>query len=394
MRAVRLLPLTWIGPVLFYLVIYWWFVPTSMRLAIPLCNPPWWVKVVIALPALASVFISKLSAEALCSCLSVVWVNRFHRVVAPTTFVVSLLLGLFVLRLFSPLIGIDAPSTRYVAMTFGGLMAFAWLQILKGALGIFANVDSYRRKSNSVVGPTAQELLESDSRAPILYLRSFQKEQVKATTLGRFSYLRTGTQGFYLFARRPTDFSSFIRKALVREYKRKLLDSNRSVHDEQMLFAEYFSNFGPYIAIGRPGESFESMDLGAAKLYVPNDYWQDKVIELIETSGAVVLEAASSEGLTWEIRQILDRLDPERLLIILPRNGAEYRDFCVFAEGIFPHPMPIEMPTTRLLMFDADWTPIPLEDGVPIVEDAVAPFMARLTGTEEIARETDEEPRV
>lgn len=351
------------------------------------------MKFVIALPALASVFISKLSAEALFSCLPVVWVNRFHRIVAPTSFVLSLLMGFFVLRLFSPLIGIDAPSPQFVAMTFGGLIAFAWLQTLKGASGIFAKVDSHRRKSNAVVGPTAQELLESDPRAPILYLRSFQNERAKATTLGRFSYLRTGTQGFYLFARRPTDFGRFFRKALAREYKRKLLDSNRSVHDEQMLFAEYFSDFGPYVAIGRPGESFESMDLGAAKLYVPDDSWRDKVIELIEASGAVVLEAAASEGLAWEIREIVGRLDPERLLIILPRNGAEYREFCIFAEGVFPHPMPVEIPTTRLLMFEADWTPISLEDGVPIVEDAVAPFMARLTGTGETARQTETESK-
>jgi len=182
-------------------------------------------------------------------------------------------------------------------------------------------------------------------------------------------------------ARRPKasdSFSAFLRKSLAREYKRKLLDSNRSVHDEQMLFAEYFSEFGPYIAIGRPGEAFESMDLGAAKYYVPDEAWSTKVVELINSSRAILIEAAETEGLSWEIREVLSRVAPEKVLLILPRNDADYREFCIFAAGLFPHPMPEELPNTRLLMFGADWSPIPLEDATMILEDAVQPFMDRL----------------
>jgi len=169
-----------------------------------------------------------------------------------------------------------------------------------------------------------------------------------------------------------------VRKALVREYKRKLLDSNRSAHDEQMIFADYFSEFGPYIAIGRPGESFESMDLGAAKYYVPDEEWASKVIELINSSGAILIEAAESKGLSWEIKQVLNQVAPEKVLLILPSTDVEYREFCMFSTGLFPYPIPERLPKTRLLMFGPVWSPILLENATMILEDAVKPFVERL----------------
>jgi len=252
-----------------------------------------------------------------------------------------------------------------------------WLNDLKRSLGIFAHTDAGKRRPRLIVGLSAPELLATDRRPPILYLRSFVRERSKATTLGRFGYIRNPA-GFYLTSRWPSAFSAFLRNSLVQEYKRKFLDSNRSVHDEQMLFAEYFSELGPYIAIGRPDEAFESMDLGAAKYYIPDEAWMTKVIELINSSAAIVIEAAESEGLSWEIREVLCRVAPEKVLLILPRNEADHREFCIFAAGLFPHPMPEELPSTRLLMFGANWLPIPLEDYTMVIEDSVRPFVDRL----------------
>jgi hypothetical protein len=141
---------------------------------------------------------------------------------------------------------------------------------------------------------------------------------------------------------------------------------------------ELFSDFGPYIAIGRPGEAFESMDLGSAKYYVPDEEWTTKVGDLINSSAAIVIEAAESEGLSWEIQEVVSRVVPEKVLLILPRNHADYREFRISAARLFPHPMPEEIPSTRLIMFGPDWYPIPLEDYTMILEDAVQPFVARL----------------
>ena len=375
------IPMTLPGPLLFYSVIYWWFVPASMRLDVPLISfPSTGLKIVASLCALPLMLFSRYSSEALASSLPERWTTYLHRIIAPASFLLSILSGLSALCLFTPLIGVPALPPPAVALIFGGLVLSRWLNNLKRGLGVFAHIDAGKRRPRLIVGLSAPQLLATDRRPPILYLRSFVRERSKATTLGRFGYIRNPA-GFYILARRPSaldDLSAFLRKMLVQEYRRKFLDSNRSVHDEQMLFAEYFSEFGPYIAIGKPDEAFENMDLGAAKYYVPDEAWTTKVVELINSSGAIVIEAAESEGLSWEIREVLCRVAPEKVLLILPRNEADHREFCIFAAGLFPHPMPEELPSTRLLMFGANWSPIPLEDYTMILEEAVRPFVDRL----------------
>lgn len=374
-------PKSFLGPALFYATLYWWFVPTSMRLDIPISYPSTGWKIVASLCVIPAFFISRLSSEALASSLPQSWTTSLHRIIAPASFASNLVATVLAVRLFAPVVGFSALPPKAVALVFSCFVLFAWMDICKRSLGIFARIDSANRRLPELAGLSAPELLATDARPPILYLRSFEGERSKATTLGRFGYIRRRTAGFYLVSRRPRDeesFSAFLRRTLAREYKMKLLDSNRSVHDEQTLFAEYFSDFGPYIAIGRPGESFESMDVGAAKYYVPDEIWKTKVVELIASSAAIVIEAAESDGLSWEIREVIRRKRPESVLLILPRNDADYRDFRIFATGLFPHPMPNGIPRTRLIMFGSDWIPIPLEDYTMVLEDAVRPFVARL----------------
>ncbi len=379
--AFLFIPMTLVGPMLFFAILYWWFVPASMRLDLPLSFPSTGLKIVASLLALPMLLVSRHSSEVLASSLPEKCTTSLYRIVSPAAFILRILFFLSSLRLFAPVVGIPALQPPAVALVFGCFVLYVWLQNLKIGLGIFVHIDIGKRRHRYIVGPSAPELLTTDRRPPIVYLRSFAKERSRATILGRLDYIRNSFVGFYVMARQPTDsgdFSSFLRKRLAWRCKQKLLDSNRSPHDEQALFAEFFSEYGPYIAIGRPGEAFESMDLGAAKYYIPDEEWKTKVVELINSSGAIVIEAAESEGLSWEIREVLSRIAPEKLLIILPRNDADYREFCVFSAGLFPHPMPEELPNTRLIMFGADWSPIPLENFTLILEDALQPFVDRL----------------
>jgi hypothetical protein len=201
-----------------------------------------------------------------------------------------MLSGLSALLLFVPLIGFPALPPAAVLLIFCGFVAFAWLKTIKEGLGVFAQVDMGSQRLRGAVGLSAPELLAADKRPPILYLRSFKGERWKATTVGRFSYIRNPSKGLYIRSRRPraTDsLPALMRESLAREYKRKLLGSSRSVHDEQAFFSEFFSDFGPYIAIGRPGEASESMDLGSAKYYVPDEAWMTRVGELICSAAAL-----------------------------------------------------------------------------------------------------------
>ena len=68
------------------------------------------------------------------------------------------------------------------------------------------------------------------------------------------------------------------------------------------------------------------MDLGAAKQYVPDEAWMKKIIEFIDQSAAILIEAAHSEGLAWELQQVLQRASPEKVQLILPRTDPDYRD--------------------------------------------------------------------
>ena len=67
--------------------------------------------------------------------------------------------------------------------------------------------------------------------------------------------------------------------------------------------AEILAHVGPVVAIGKPGEPLP--ELGAARLYVADDQWQAKVIELMGKAALVVIRLGASPGLLWEIEQSL-----------------------------------------------------------------------------------------
>lgn len=233
--------------------------------------------------------------------------------------------------------------------------------------------------------PSGVDLLKSDTRPPILYLRSFSKELERATSFGKFGNYMGGKRSLFFVAlgiRNNEELWGQHWRAFPRRFIiRKIAQSGRSTMDQQMIFAEFFRLLGPYIAIGRPGEGMASMDLGASKLYVSDADWQQTVLDLIDRSAAVILEAGDSKGLQWEIEEVTTTCDPEKLLIILPRRESEYRSFCLSVQHIFPRALPDEPPESRLLMFDEAWGPIELENPTWSVEDALAPFCRRLNLT-------------
>lgn len=192
------------------------------------------------------------------------------------------------------------------------------------------------------VGVSADNILAKDPRPPILYLRSFNKEMEKATFVGRMSWWWHSTElqeGHYAFSvesglsqhveRDITNkqdalkmvgaiIGEFLKTAPFAFKNRVLLHSKRIDALERKVFADLFNRLGPYISIGRPTETFGNMDLGAAKKFVSDDKWQDTIIQWLSKCVAVILEAGDSDGLSWEMRQLVERYEPTRLLIVLP----------------------------------------------------------------------------
>lgn len=128
--------------------------------------------------------------------------------------------------------------------------------------------------------PPASDILFQQQEAPVLFLRSFDDDDLIDPTprmipLGDF------------FPRR---------------------------YEES--FARALRKLGPMIAIGRPGSRLP--ELGSQRLYVPDHAWKDAVEYLRTRAAAVLIVVGTTEGLWWEIDTSLVRLPRERLLFFFP----------------------------------------------------------------------------
>jgi len=146
------------------------------------------------------------------------------------------------------------------------------------------------------------------------------------------------------------------------------IGASLATEEEQIALA--LAEAGPLVAIGRPGERLPQ--LGAARVYVDDDSWQDKVIEMIDRSNLVLMRAGETDGFWWEIARVREHMQPARVIILLPRKADHYERF---RNRIAPH-LPYALPNFEpgdgtgsfggLLWFDSDWT--------PHVERSKAPF--------------------
>ena len=128
-----------------------------------------------------------------------------------------------------------------------------------------------------------QTITQMDSRAPVLFLRSFSHEQRLLEPPAR---------------------------SLVARLMR-LMDRKRTL-DEIVLDAA--SPIGPVIALGMPAESVAP--LGAARLYAADSEWQETVRHLVQQSRAVIICVEDSQGVMWELKYLLADTHPAKTLCI------------------------------------------------------------------------------
>jgi len=145
------------------------------------------------------------------------------------------------------------------------------------------------RRSRRHEALDADVAMALDPRPPVLYLRSFRDDGVSLLA----------EQGGAL--------------------RRRLMGALRLPAPEERM-ARILSRVGPLVAIGKPGEPLP--ELGAARLYVAHDQWQQKVTELMRRAALVVVRVGSSPGVLWEIEQALQQLPRQRLVLALLGDGA------------------------------------------------------------------------
>ena len=181
-----------------------------------------------------------------------------------------------------------------------------------------------------------QELLASGDKRPILYLRSFDIDQHAANS------------------------------ALL-----EIAAMAAPVATPEQELAKRFAPIGPMIAIGKPGEPLP--ELGAARFYVTNEQWQQKIADAAAAARCVVLTTGITEGLRWEIGHLVRNLPPEKLilwahpqLLNLSRRERE-REWTIFRDTLgtlFRKPLPETLGTTHFFRFDASGEPIRVEPQV------------------------------
>ena len=151
---------------------------------------------------------------------------------------------------------------------------------------------------------SAEEKLRQDSRAPILYLRSFVHDDKGTYNPDTFLSRTLGCRPFLSGVLGPAA------NPLLPNIVRMILGRASEVAEEQ--FARGAEHLGPVIAIGRPGELIAAG--GAARLYVGDDGWKAKLQELMHQAQLVVAEAGSGEHLWWEIQEVC-KIDRDKLLL-------------------------------------------------------------------------------
>jgi hypothetical protein len=168
----------------------------------------------------------------------------------------------------------------------------SYLLLIASGLNII--IQNYLHFLRKFLAKTVEEIL-AGNKPPVLYLRSFLDDKVAA---------------------------------------------NRAVSmlTEEEEVNKAFEHIGPMIAIGRPGEVLP--EAGAARAYFTDDQWQAAVYNYMDISRLIVLRAGFSQGLIWEIQNSIQRLDPSKLILLIPFKKEAYNQFRDSVQSLFPKPLP------------------------------------------------------
>lgn len=160
------------------------------------------------------------------------------------------------------------------------------------------------------------EVMASDPRPPVLFLRSFVDDGAGDT---------------------PDD---------LRWTRREEQDLERIFH-----------RLGPFIAVRHPSTLLP--ETGAARIVLNGPVWKDQVAELVQRSGLVVVRIGTSAGLVWELRNLVTTTTPDRVVLYLGEKDREarWRAFRKATVHLFPRPLPVDCGDHLFILFDASWVP-------------------------------------
>jgi hypothetical protein len=237
---------------------------------------------------------------------------------------------------------LDGALTGGVEGAKGGAMA-----TICGATSLICLYLAYRLKPGGAVRKMRQ-----DPRAPILFLRSFGDDGRHNLNPKSWAGAFLGTRPFPYLER----WGPFANSAPARLWK---LVAGIAVDNAEEQMASFFRKIGPFVGIGRPGETLAQG--GAERLYVAHSDWQSQVLQLLDRSAAVILQPAETAGVWWEIEQTMQRVSPPRLLLSLAcyqETQEGWDRFRMRFEQLIGKPLPRSRGDALFIHFAGDWTPM------------------------------------
>jgi hypothetical protein len=175
--------------------------------------------------------------------------------------------------------GFFAPMVALAIMESGGEVVIALVFVALFFAGVYGGIQliGIGRRMRAV---PAEQQLQDDKRPPVLFLRSFEDDDLLDPTP------------------RMIPMGDFF----PRRYEESLVKPLKAI--------------GPMVSIGRPGNKLPM--LGGARLFVDDRHWQQAVIHLRKHASAVVLMIGRTEGVWWEIESSIRDVEPEKLLFFFP----------------------------------------------------------------------------
>lgn len=145
-------------------------------------------------------------------------------------------------------------------------------------------LDKLSRDVMCLQAPTLNELIAVDPRKHVLLLRSFLDDHL--------------TLQSQVVENKNTDEITF----------------------EELICREA-AEWGPIVAIGDPKEKMPQ--LGAARAYYTNETWQERALDLLETSRLIIMIMGKTPSVGWELERILEKRYYHKTMIIFPPADAE-----------------------------------------------------------------------
>ena len=219
-------------------------------------------------------------------------------------------------------LALNAAQQPWSLIMYGGLHPLtpaATLFILSAFLMIPVGAYLFWLGRSDAAKAEAESIL-TDSKADVLYLRAFRTDQ--------------STVGY-------------------------LLLSFGTMFTEEEELADVLRPFGDLVAIGQPGERLPKP--GAARIYASDEEWKEVVTRQMRTARLVIIRAGVGENLLWELKQAVETLHPEKVLILVHTiKPKDYESFRAKVNPVLGISLPeFAKPFRRggFIAFTPDWKP-------------------------------------